>query len=177
LKSTAPVVLKNILAVAELEHRAFHERSPMERITDAITEAAGTLTFVGLHAVIFAVWIGINMRNPHPFDPFPFSLLNVAVSLEAIFLTSFVLMTQSRMTQQGDKRAHLDLQVNLLAEQELTTMLHMLHALCQRAGVKVNVRDERVAELLKETDIQTLAVALEQNLSDREANPSPERTE
>lgn len=78
-------------------------------------------------------------------------------------------MTQDRMTRIADKRAHLDLQVNLLAEQELTTMLHMLHALCRHAGVRVGVRDERVAALLKETDIQTLATALDKVLTEERA--------
>jgi uncharacterized membrane protein len=102
------------------------------------------------------------------FDPFPFTLLNLAVSLEAIFLSSFVLMTQNRMARQGDKRTHLDLQVNLLAEQELTTMLRMVYALCRQAGVHVDIRDEQVAELLKETDIQKLAVVLDKNLTQSE---------
>ena len=102
------------------------------------------------------------------FDPFPFSLLNVLVSLEAIFLTSFVLMTQNRMTHQADKRAHLDLQVNLLAEQELTAILQMIYALCQQAGTCARVTDKRIEQLLKETDIVKLAVALEKEL------PSPQ---
>jgi uncharacterized membrane protein len=127
---------------------------------------------VATHAVVFAVWIGINLREGWAFDRFPFSLLNLAVSLEAIFLSSFVLMTQNRMTSQADKRAHLDLQVNLLAEQELTAILHMAHALCQHAGVRVNVRDGRIADLLKETNIQNVAVALEQGLARETGDPT-----
>jgi uncharacterized membrane protein len=76
-----------------------------------------------------------------PFDPFPFGFLMLLVSLEAIFLTAIVLMTQNRMRRQADKRAHLDLQVNLLAEQELTAMLQMLNALCERMGVAAPARD------------------------------------
>src|SRR5207248_8622345 len=136
----------------------------IERITDAVTRAAGSLRFVLLHLIWFAIWALINLTASRPFDRFPFSLLNLVVSLEAIILTSFVLMTQNRMTQVADRRAHLDLQVNLLAEQELTTILHMLNALCHNAGVTVGVRDERVASLLKETNIQTLAVALDDAL-------------
>jgi uncharacterized membrane protein len=166
-----PVLLKNIRAVAELEQRAVQERSRTERFTDTITAAAGSIILVAMHALVFAMWIGFNTHNPRAFDPFPFSILNLAVSLEAIFLSSFVLMTQNRMSRQGDKRAHLDLQINMLAEQELTTMLHMLHSLCQRAGVHVNIQDERVAELLKETDIQKLAVTLDENLSDESHAP------
>jgi uncharacterized membrane protein len=86
------------------------------------------------------------------------------VSLEAIFLSGFVLMTQNRMTQQADRRAHLDLQVNLLAEQELTAILQMLYALCKKAGTCARVNDARVQTLLEETDIVQLAITLDQEL-------------
>ena len=71
------------------------------------------------------------------FDPFPYGLLNVIVALEAVFLTSVVLLTQNNQTKLADRRAGLDLQVNVLAEQELTAMLQMLHKLCAQAGVDV----------------------------------------
>ena len=121
--------------------------------------------FIVVHAIGFGLWIVLNRRAA--FDACPFSLLNLIVSLEAIFLSSVVLMTQNRMTKQADKRAHLDLQVNLLAEQELTTILQMLHALCQKAGTGVRVSDARIEQLLKETDVTQLAVTLEKELSDQ----------
>lgn len=103
------------------------------------------------------------MNSTHlAFDPRPYSLLNLIVALEAVFLTSVVLMTQNHLTRVADRRAHLDLQVNLLAEQELTAMLHMLHGLCRKAGVEVAIRDERVQQLLTETDIGRIAKALDQ---------------
>jgi uncharacterized membrane protein len=83
------------------------------------------------------------------------------VALEAVFLTSVVLMTQNQMARLTDRRAQLDLQVNLLAEQELTAMLHMLHGLCTKAGVRVTIHDERVQQLLTETDIHKIAGALD----------------
>jgi uncharacterized membrane protein len=73
-------------------------------------------------------------------------------------------MTQNHMTRAAERRAHLDLQVNLLSEQELTAMLHMLHGLCTHAGVRVAIRDERVQQLLTETDIRQIAVALDRGL-------------
>lgn len=95
-----------------------------------------------------------------PFDRYPFDLLTLIVSLEAIFLRSFVLMAQNRMTTKSDRRAHLDLQVNMLAEQELTAMLQMLFALCRRSGVDVAIRDEQIRDLPKDTDIHQIAVAV-----------------
>ena len=100
----------------------------------------------------------------YAFDAYPFALLNLIVALEAVFLTSVVLITQNHMSRLADRRAQLALQVNLLAEQELTAMLHMLQGLCTIAGVKVAIRDERVQQLLKETDIQKIAVALDREL-------------
>ena len=150
----------NVQAVAKLERGVLDRQTMAERVTAAITRAAGSATFIAVHVVWFATWIVLNTTR-YSFDAYPFSLLNLVVALEAIFLTSVVLMTQNQMAQLADRRAHLDLQVNLLAEQELTATLHMLHALCTHAGVRVSVRDERVQQLLTETDIEKIAVALD----------------
>lgn len=159
MRRNAEPTLQNIRAIVDLERQAFHGRSRLERLTDAMTEAAGSLTFIAAHVVWFGVWIVLNRRSS--FDAYPFNLLSLRVSLEAIFLTSVVLMTQNRMTKQADMRAHLDLQVNLLAEQELTAILQMRHALCIKAGTSVKVSDARVEQLLRETDVTPLALTLE----------------
>jgi uncharacterized membrane protein len=164
MRTTPEPTLQNIRAIADLERQAIHERSGLERLTDAVTEAAGSPTFIAVHVLWFGLWMFLNRRPV--FDAYPFNLLSLLVSLEAIFLTSVVLMTQNRMTKQADKRAHLDLQVNLLAEQELTTILQMLHALCQKAGTGVKVSDAHVEQLLRETDVTQLAVTLERELAD-----------
>ena len=150
----------NVQAIAKLERETIDQQSPIDRLTAGITRVLGSTTFIAIHAVWFAIWIVLNSTRS-PFDAYPFSLLNLIVALEALFLTSVVLMTQNRMAQLADRRAHLDLQINMLAEQELTAMLHMLHALCTQAGVSVSIHDERVQQLLKETDIRKIAVALE----------------
>jgi uncharacterized membrane protein len=165
--------IKNIQAVAALEQRAVLERTPFERAAEAVTATAGTVAFVAAHAALVAGWAWMNMRSARPIDPYPFSLLNLFLSLEAIVLTSVVLMTQNRMARVADKRAHLDLQVNLLAEEELTAILQMLHALCRDANVSVDVRADRVAALLKETDIQTLAGALDDALKAETKGQAP----
>jgi uncharacterized membrane protein len=159
LSTEHPVEL-NVQAIATLERELLDQQTLVDRASTAITRVAGSATFIIVHAVWFALWIGLNMTR-YAIDAFPFSLLNLVVALEAIFLTSIVLMTQNRMGQLADRRAHLDLQVNMLAEQELTAMLHMLHGLCTSAGVSVSIRNERVQQLLKETDIHKIAVALD----------------
>jgi uncharacterized membrane protein len=82
-----------------------------------------------------------------PFDPFPFSLLTSIVSLEAIILTLFVLATQNRLTREADKRAHLDLQVNLLSEQEMTIMLKMLEEPCEHFHLADTTRSPTFRDL------------------------------
>jgi uncharacterized membrane protein len=156
-------VVDNIRTMAELERKALDDRGRLDRLTHAVAHIAGSTPFIVLHAVWFSAWIALNTTG-YAFDPFPYSLLNLVVALEAVFLTSIVLMTQNHITRLGDRRAHLDLQINLLAEQELTAMLHMLHGLCAHAGVPVSIRDERVQQLLTDTDISKIAVALDHEL-------------
>jgi uncharacterized membrane protein len=156
-------VADNIRTMAELERKALDDRGRLDQLTHAIARIAGSTPFIVLHAVWFSAWIVLNTTR-YAFDPFPYSLLNLVVALEAVFLTSVVLMTQNHMTRLGARRAHLDLQINLLAEQELTAMLHMLHGLCTKAGVRVSVHDERVQQLLTDTDIGKIVVALDHEL-------------
>ncbi len=156
----------NIRAMVELAQRARDDRTGLDRLTDTVARIAGSTPFLVVHAVWFVTWIVLNATRL-VFDAYPYSLLNLVVALEAVFLTSVVLMTQNHMTRLADRRASLDLQVNLLAEQELTAILHMLHGLCAKAGVDVAIRDERVQQLLTETDIQQISVALDRGMDAR----------
>ncbi len=138
----------------------------MDILAAWITRRAGSGTAILLHMVWFGIWLVINLgrfASIPPFDPFPFNLLTMVVSLEAIFLTLFVLISQNRMSQEADKRAQLDLQVNLLAEREATKILQMLQAIAKKLEVK-EYRDEDLKPLLKETQIEELAKKLDQAL-------------
>ena len=161
------ILRKNIRDIAQLEQRALRKRSAADRASDAISRAMGNAPFALFHFVWFGGWFLINGRfipGIEPFDPFPFSFLTLVVSLEAIFLSVFVLMSQNHLTRQSEKRAHLDLQVNMLAEQELTAILRMVQGLCEKHGVEVLARDGRIDELVKETDVHAVAAALEDRL-------------
>ena len=165
-----PVLRKNIRAIADLEERALHQRGPADRLSDAISRATGSGPFALFHIVGFGAWFALNtgmVPGIEPFDPFPFNFLTLVVALEAIFLSVFVLMSQNRMTRQAEKRAHLDLQVNLLAEQELTAILRMVQGLCQKHGVEVLSHADRLDELIRETDVHKVAAALEDRLPDK----------
>lgn len=112
--------------------------------------------------------------------PFPFNLLTLVVSLEAIVLIGFVLMSQNRLTQVADRRAHLDLQVNLLAEQELTAILKVVCLIAEKTGVTVK-GDPDLIKLLARTDVKVLAEELTREMATVDAPPpsnavSDERT-
>ncbi len=97
---------------------------------DKITAFSGSMSFVYIHALIFAVWIIYNLSLPKTgFDPFPFGLLTLIVSLEAIFLSTFVMLSQNRQSKQADLRAQLDYEVNVKAEQEVEEIKRLLSEL------------------------------------------------
>jgi uncharacterized membrane protein len=96
------------------------------------------VVFVYLHVVWFAVWIAWNLGalGAKPFDPYPFGLLTMIVSLEAIFLSTFVLISQNRLSEDADRRANLHLQIGLLSEHEITRALQMLEQIQSKIGVE-----------------------------------------
>src|SRR5689334_10694450 len=124
---------RNILEICALEKKALARRSLAARIGDVIATQAGRMWFIIFHAAWFTIWLVLNLtaHEHSAFDPFPFSLLTMIVSLESIFLSLFILMSQNRSSLQADQRNHLDLQINLLAEDENTKILQMLQALCE----------------------------------------------
>ena len=165
-KSPQQQARKNVETITKLEERAIHSRTPIEHAADVITKFAGSLPFIIFHIIGFSLWISANsglIPGVTPFDPFPFSFLTLVVSLEAIFLSLLVLMAQNRMTKEADKRAHLDLQINMLAEQQNTIMLKMLQSICKQLGLEAE-SDEIVQEMIEETDVDQLAEVLEEKL-------------
>lgn len=131
------VTRENIRAVARIEQEANAHRSVSEVISGKIADFCGSMTFVWVHAAWFGGWILINTRPRWAFDPFPFTFLTLVVSLEAIFLSTFILINQNRETAISDRRNHLDLQVNLLAEQENTRMLYFLEQIATKVGAEI----------------------------------------
>ena len=137
-----------------------------ERFSDWVVLHAGQSWFLLLHALWFGGWILWNtgkIPGLQPFDPFPFSGLTLTVSLEAIFLALFILQSQNRANRRADERAHLDLQVNLLAEHEATKMLQLLQALCAHHKLSL-AQDPELLELLGRTEPERLARELKQHL-------------
>jgi uncharacterized membrane protein len=163
----AIAVKKNIETILELDKEAVQGRSKAEQIADKVTTFAGSTPFIMLHVAWFGAWIIVNggvIPGLAAFDPFPFSFLTLVVSLEAIFLTLLVLMSQNRMTKEADKRAQLDLQINMLDEQESTMILRIVRKIAKHLGLDEN--DQFVKELSQETDVNSLA----QKLDDKAAS-------
>src|SRR5580693_5373650 len=160
----------NIAAIAKLEEEALDRRTRTERDSDAIVKFIGSVKFLVLHVILVGVWSVVNLGLiPHvkSFNPFPFGILALFVASESVFLTICVLISQNRMARQAERRSHLDLQVGMLAEQELTMMLQMLQKLCQHSGVDVQSAAFQVQGFSKTTDVQKLASELEDKLPDQ----------
>jgi uncharacterized membrane protein len=156
---------ESIEEVAALEEQALRDRSLGERVSDALTGFVGRLGFVVAHLLLLAAWFAINsglVPGVEPFDPFPFGVLTLVFSSESVLLTLLVLISQNRMARQADLRAHLTLQIGLLAEKEATRTLEIVERLGQR--LELAAPDERARTLASPTDLPTLADRLKQRL-------------
>lgn len=127
----------------DLERYEKH-KTTTDRVADVITEWSGSMAFVYLHVVSFAVWIAANVNwfGLAPFDPFPFGMLTTIVSLEAIFLSTFVLVSQNRQAALSDRRADLDLHIDLLSEREITRILQVVDAMAKHLKVDLPPQDD-----------------------------------
>lgn len=139
----AGIVERNIQALLAKQQEEEKRRSLEERVAGHITRFAGNMRFVYLHLLLFGLWIAVNLgwTPALEFDP---SLVTLAMfaSVEAIFLSTFVLITQNRMQRQADRRADLDLHVSLLAEHEITRLITLVTALAERTGIDTSPHPE-----------------------------------
>ena len=130
---------RNVQTIVQLEQAAKVQRPRSDQVADVIANFCGSMPFVWAHLIWFAVWIIVDtVPGIKHFDPFPFNFLTLIVSLEAIFLSTFILISQNHETRLSEKRNKLDLQVNLLTEQENTKMLTLLGRIAEKVGVKID---------------------------------------
>jgi uncharacterized membrane protein len=165
----------NIRAIIELERDARAASSWSSRISDAISAFAGSLWFVICHLVAFTGWALWNALAPAAlrFDPYPYGLLTFIVSMEGVLIATFVLIAQNRMAAHSDRRDHLNLQVDLLAEQEMTMVLRMLRRISERLNIEADTGEQAQAEKLAEaTNVYELMKTLDNELPD---DPSSRR--
>jgi len=152
---------RNVELVRQLEESAKQERKKSDVVAEVIARFCGSMTFVWVHVAWFGAWILINaLPGLRHLDPFPFTFLTLVVSLEAIFLSTFILISQNHDTKISERRNHLDLQINLLSEQENTTMLAMLRAIAAKVGAELE-QNEELEALSQETAPERLAKQIE----------------
>ena len=158
---------RNVQEILDLEQQDERAIPLGERVSLAITNTLGSPACAFVQMAVFVGWIIWNVAGPARwrFDPYPFGLLTMFVSLEGVILATFVLITQNRMSEQTDRRDHLNLQVNLLAEQEMTMVLRMLDRISHRlaAGQDAAEHDE-AKQLMEHTNIYELMEELRKRL-------------
>lgn len=163
--SVSELTRRNVQAIVKLEEAARAERSFSDRLADKVARFCGSMIFVWTHVFWFGGWIVVNTVPGLPrFDPFPFTFLTLVVSLEAIFLSTFIMISQNEETRLTERRNHLDLQINLLTEQENTRMLIMLGAIAKKVGVEVGDPQEE-AVLEQATKPEDLANQIEKAIA------------
>lgn len=150
--------------VEELREREVREQASMSwptRLANRVAALSGSMPFVVLHVAWFAAWIALNLPfSPVRWDGFPYGLLTMVVSLEAIFLSLFVLMSENRQAARADRDAKVDLEVNLIAEREITKVLALLSEVHAHLGLTKD-EDGESAEMREVTSVDDLAEAAE----------------
>ena len=161
--SVEELTRNNVERIQALESREHEKATTADRVADWIANFAGSITFVWVTILLIGSWIVANLVLPQHdrIDPFPFPLLTLVLSIEAIFLSIFILMSQNRAARVSDKRSHLDLQLNLLSEQENTKMLLLLERIGKAVGADVDT-DPDVQVLVQATKPEALSRQIDQ---------------
>ena len=163
-------VAKNIEAILKLEEDDERRLPQLHRVSHKVGWFVGTTCFVIIQAALVVLWLLWNVSASQPFDPFPFPLLSAVLAFEAVFLTSFVLIRQNTMDRQSERRNHLDLQINLLAEKEATSTLKALHEIAAHFKIHLSKETEN-QELTQETPVESIA----RDLRSKEKQTSPKQ--
>jgi uncharacterized membrane protein len=168
----AHIVERNIDAIDEYRREAESARTFRDRIADGVTRFAGSIPFIYFHVVWFGIWVLANLEiGGFPaFDPFPFGLLTTIVSLEAIFLSTFVLVSQNRQAEISERRAELDLQFDLLAEYEVTRILKLIDAMAKKMNLDECDKEE-IRELKKDVKPEAVLQELEAKVEENNHRP------
>ncbi len=165
---------RNIEALLKRREQEARQSSRQERAADAITRFAGSMMFVYLHLLMVALWIIVNLGLLPLIPAFDPSLVILAMvaSVEAIFISTFVLISQNRMAEADDKRADLNLQICLLAEHEATELLTLVSAIAEKLGVEIEMREE-LEELKEQVTPEEVLDEIEEKMRRRETEKPP----
>jgi len=168
------VIQRNIRKIIHIRQKAVEEQSVQDRIANAMTTFSGSMAFFYVHIVWFLVWFILNTGHlgVAPFDPYPYGFLTMVVSLEAIFLATFVLISQNLLAKEASRLSDLNLQTGLLTEHELTRVLQMLRAVQDKIGI-TNDEDSKLADadLEMETKLEDVLSEIERLHRREDRNP------
>ena len=130
------IARKNVDTIARMERLAQAERTTGDRVADAFARTIGSWKFIIIQSIALAFWVALNITAyVKHWDPYPFILLNLALSFQAAYASPIIMMSQNRQSRLSERRNHLDLQINLLAEQESTETLRLLRAVSEKLGI------------------------------------------
>ena len=163
-------VQEHIELIAKHERDFISRRTWDEKVGDSVSSLVGSLTFVAMHVVLLVVWLAINtggFPTIMPFDPWPFPILDVVLAFESILLASFILMRQSRIARRTEERSHLELQLMLLTEKELTATLSVCREIAKRLGLSGVIDDHEINQLSEETSVDQMAESIREKLSEK----------
>ena len=174
-RAVTDVTRENVRAMHKLDELAVANRTFADRVAELVARFCGSIVFVWLHVGLFTGWILWNaLPGMTHFDPYPFTFLTLCVSLEAIFLSSFILISQNYEMRVSERRSQLDLQINLLAEQENTKMLQLLERIARQVGASEE-DDPEVRALEQATRPETLARQIEESYQHPAKNHLPQK--
>jgi uncharacterized membrane protein len=164
------VAQRNIEAIARMERESEAARTRGEWLADWFATIVGSWTFIIVQSVLLVIWLLLNLSIwTFRWDPYPFILLNLALSFEAAFASPIIMMSQNRQGRLADKRNRLDLQINLLAEQENTELLRLVRKLCEKAGIPLESHSS--TGLDQETSTRDLARQIDEAASAKPIQP------
>lgn len=168
-------VTRNIAAVRDLATQVRCDRNRIDRITDAISRFVGSYRFLAAQVAIVGAWVVVNAAPGLGYiDPFPFEFLNFVLAVEAILLSTVVLMTQNRQGRESAEQAELHLQIGLLAEQETTKMLEMLREIHTKLGLGAAAQDPELREMIQTTQVELIADELKRSRAEEEPSSEPD---
>jgi uncharacterized membrane protein len=167
----AHIVERNIKALLDRQGNIDRRKGWQDRLADAVTRFTGSMTFVFIHLALFGLWVIWNLGwlGLKPFDE-SFVVLAMFASVEAIFLSTFVLISQNRMAALADKRADLDLQVSLLAEHEITRLVVLVTEMAKKMNIEA-AYDPEIDELAKDVQPERVLDTIEQQQANAVQNP------
>ena len=159
-------------AIVAVKAQHWADRSRLERAAERLNEIAASPAFLVVHFLWFIGWVAWNVGalGLRPFDPFPFGLLTMVVSLEAIFLSIFVLLAQKREAAIAELREELSLQVQLWTEREVTKSLQLVTGLYRRLGHPL-AEDAELREMLGPLDVRNIETRLMEQIDPKKADP------